>query len=275
MIDRPVGLNELQEMVKDKSFVFIVSMMQPRRIGAHLFNVKLEYEHFTPMTERNNDYIAIEMTWPEVPKADRMKWWVARIPAKDMPLAQKVATESPIPMRIADGIPHIISKTGVQSFPLNGPNVFSLEYATTNLSEAELGKQEDEEIAKLWEKQKKWLIANGHADLAHDGDHSEQVLGNPALLLIIENFKPDNINPSKDDIKAILLGDINRALKVHRAYFDATENPTIDGLLTAFGHAGGFRRPTAEESQDPKYAIYPLPWTERHWASLNTKQKRI
>ena len=52
-------------------------------------------------------------------------WMVISVPFADKPLAEAVAQETG--MRLADGVPHCFHAGGRDVFPLQGPNVWTLE----------------------------------------------------------------------------------------------------------------------------------------------------
>ena len=53
-ISRPMSDEELREMTKDESRIFILGMLVPPRIGVTLFGTILEYRHYPPGTSRND-----------------------------------------------------------------------------------------------------------------------------------------------------------------------------------------------------------------------------
>jgi len=139
---------ELRRFSNDERFIHFVSMSTPRRPGVMLFAVKLEHWHFPPDTEKNDDFVLHVIEW------QNMLWMVVSIPRQYMNLAKKIAAESGL--RIADGIPTIITPGGTQPFPIDSDNVFTLENVPGHaIYEHEFGEiekllaQENEEITEI------------------------------------------------------------------------------------------------------------------------------
>ncbi len=116
----PINVEELQKRANDPGKVhFIVHMERP---GARLFCVHLEYTHYPPRTERNNEFELIFYKWP----ADVMlQWVIVTIPASDFPLAEEAAKESGLVIK--DSVPMCFSGGDQHIFPMSGPTVYSLE----------------------------------------------------------------------------------------------------------------------------------------------------
>jgi hypothetical protein len=266
-------MQELKEMVQDQSYVYIVTMLFPPRPGGMLFSTKLEYEHYRPLTPANRDFVPLKIRWPE---DEEMHWWVIRIPAKDFAIAKTVAAECPIKMRIADGIPHILGGPhGVRRFPLDGPNVFSLENAEPVGAVQSLLEKEKAEVEKLWKVQQKWLLDNGfekEADENYEPDNP--IIGTPSLILLATAQSFELMRA--DDVKMMMVGDHQRAMKVLEQYLSSTSNPQIDDFLMALYDAKGFRVAEVGDVQNTKLPIMFIPWGshERHWSYLKTKKRR-
>jgi hypothetical protein len=92
------------------------------RIGAGLFNVKMEYTYFAPRSGRNNLFELVLMKWP---KPNALFWSICSFPIEYRPQAELVAKECGL--RLADGIPTIFDSDGAHQFPLDGPTVYTLE----------------------------------------------------------------------------------------------------------------------------------------------------
>jgi len=92
------------------------------RIGAGLFNVKMEYTYFAPRSGRNYLFEMVMMRWPD---ANTFLWAIASFPIEYRPQAEAMAKECGL--RLADGIPTIFDHKGAHQFPLEGPTVFTLE----------------------------------------------------------------------------------------------------------------------------------------------------
>lgn len=293
MLDRPLQSDEIKQMVAlrnpdgQPTYAFICCMREPYRIGTLLFSQKLEYDHYTPETPAEHDFIPMKIFWPEEEK-DRIEWWVIRIPYKDLPVAKAVAASSAIPMRIGDGVPNLIDAEGVKSWPWPGPNVFTLENtersgAYDNRKHRMLQELEAAEQAKLDRQQENFLISKG---LMKPGEtlsslrKEAKVIGKPSLLVFIRPGLKMTDEPKAGDVKLILVGDVNRA---HDIYKEFIKKPspiplTIDAFMAALMTADGFRKPTEKELTDRKLQMHCIPWrdippnaTSLHWANISPK----
>jgi hypothetical protein len=139
---------ELRRFSSDERFIHFVGMAKPRRPGVNLFAIKLEHWYFPPDTEKNNDFILHIIEW------QNMTWMVISIPREYMDLAKKIAAKSGL--RIADGIPTIITSKRIQPFPMDSDNVFTLEnvsehavYGSGFVAIEKLLACEDAEIRKI------------------------------------------------------------------------------------------------------------------------------
>jgi len=108
---------------KDTSKLHLIVDMG--RIGAKLFNVKMEYTHFAPRSGKNNLFEFALMRWPD---PQSFLWAIASFPIEYRPQAEAIAKECGL--RLADGIPTIFDHKGAHQFPLEGPTVFTLENIT-------------------------------------------------------------------------------------------------------------------------------------------------
>jgi len=88
------------------------------RPGANLFMIKLEYTHFVPGTDANDDFLVWQISF------DGLPFFLLSIPADKKNLAYKVAGETG--MKISDGIPILIGGGAEQAFPVAGKNTFTL-----------------------------------------------------------------------------------------------------------------------------------------------------
>ena len=144
---------EIQRLARDERLVHFAGTIIPPRVGVRLFVVKLEYFYFEPGTPRNDEFIFHVINWQD------MNWVVVSIPKEYMELAKKVATE--VGLRIADGVPHVITARQVYVFPMNTENVFTLEnvsgHEVYNGNEErimELLAEESQEIEEIFDKHK-------------------------------------------------------------------------------------------------------------------------
>lgn len=110
---------ELEEFLRNQDYISFVGMIAPRRPGVQLCFVTLEYRYYIPDTPRNEKYFLRIFEWQNT------VWAMVSIPREDKHLMEEVAAECGL--RIADGIPHMISAEGVIPFPAGTNNVFTLE----------------------------------------------------------------------------------------------------------------------------------------------------
>jgi len=121
----------LIEATKNRSKLFIIGMLFPRRLGAMLFSSLLEHRYYKPGTADNEKFILHLINWQE------MHWWVIEIPREDIDKATKTAEE--VGLKFADGIPTMIAsergKIGWQPFPVtDGRNIVSIEYLPNHVA---------------------------------------------------------------------------------------------------------------------------------------------
>lgn len=114
----PAQFAELRQMITPDKIGFLVTM-QPRRIGGYAFMSFLEHRWFTPVPAPSKDYELARIEW------EGMLLFLCLIPKSKLPAAQAIARE--LGLRFADGVPHVISSQGVAVFPIDEPNVFTLE----------------------------------------------------------------------------------------------------------------------------------------------------
>jgi hypothetical protein len=162
-----IVIDDLIQMSKDLTLYHVVSLYD--RPGAAYFANYLEYTYFTPDTPENDLMNFITFRWED------HHWSILSVP-----IEYKYACETACEManlRLADGVPIIMGgnslgivasmrptslseslKDQVRFFPLNGPNVFTLENKNGSIMYEGRGGQQDarnEEIYKLnklWEK---------------------------------------------------------------------------------------------------------------------------
>lgn len=116
---REATMEDIAEFVRDPRNVHYLGMMVPPRPGVRIFSTRLEYEHFVPGTTRNELYKIAIINWED------FIWILVSIPTGDASLAEKIAEECGL--RFADGVPTIIASEGIVQFPINEPNLFTLE----------------------------------------------------------------------------------------------------------------------------------------------------
>lgn len=114
---RPADLADFAKAITPDKVGYIC-MLNPRRIGVLAFITFLEYRHFPPKPF-NDDFQMALVRW------EMMEYAVVVIPRAKEDLARVILKE--LGLRIADGIPRCISSTGTCSFPIDLPNVFTIE----------------------------------------------------------------------------------------------------------------------------------------------------
>jgi hypothetical protein len=146
-----VSDEQFQEITRNEKLINLVGCLSPRRVGVQIFNVRLEYFYFEPGTPKNDEYILHIINW------QGMIWSVVSIPKECLEIAKKVAQETGL--KIADGIPYLISSEQTVSFPITTPNVLTLEnakgspvYKNDFKIIEELLDKEDAEIQEIQEK---------------------------------------------------------------------------------------------------------------------------
>jgi len=110
---------ELQKIIRDEKFIFLVGMIFPPRPGVMPFLTQLEHNYFPPGTKKNNEFIMVISAWKDV------NWVIAGIPKEYMEKAKRIADS--FRLKIIDGIPYMVIEGELISFPINGKNVFTLE----------------------------------------------------------------------------------------------------------------------------------------------------
>lgn len=110
-------IQEIKKQLSNPDLITYVAMSE--RPGVSLFSVLLEHTFYKPGTSDNEKFIMHLIKW------ERILWFVITIPAIEKNRAEVVAKKSGI--RIADGVPSMITSKGVAQFPLDMKNVFTLE----------------------------------------------------------------------------------------------------------------------------------------------------
>lgn len=96
-----------------------VCMIDPPRIGAAAFIAFLEHRYFTPVPLPRDDFELAEVFWEE------MVIFILVIPGSYRAQAETIARE--LGLRFANGVPHVFSGAGERHFPVDVPNLFTLE----------------------------------------------------------------------------------------------------------------------------------------------------
>lgn len=89
------------------------------RPGVDPYIRQLELTYFPPGTRHNADFEMRQVRW------GGLMYRVATIPARRRPFAERLLDR--FHLRIADGVPHDISASGVDRFPLAVDSAFTLE----------------------------------------------------------------------------------------------------------------------------------------------------
>jgi hypothetical protein len=105
------------EVAEDRSFLFIFAMSQ--RPGAMRFFHELEHTFFPPRSPLNEQFAMLFVYWQD------LMFMGCRVPMDMQPCTSLTAQRTE--MRIADGVPTMMGGGDVFRFPVNGPNVFTLE----------------------------------------------------------------------------------------------------------------------------------------------------
>lgn len=156
---------------KDTSKLHLI--VDTSRIGAGLFNVKMEYTYFAPRSGKNYLFEMVMMRWPD---ANSFLWTIASFPIEFRPQAEALAKECGL--RFADGIPTVLNEDGAHQFPLEGPTVYTLEnisghqvYSNDRAKIESLKKEEHDAIDLIINADRAKL----HAEMREQGYSDEQI----------------------------------------------------------------------------------------------------
>ena len=137
-----------EKIIADDTLVLFLFMFHPRMPGTYLFTTRLQYLHFPPDTDKNEEFIF------GTSSLGGTLWAMIGIPKYYLGLAKKIADECGL--NIVDGMPHLFSGKEATSFLSDGKNMFSLENAEdseayrSNPQEIEdIIKKENEEISEI------------------------------------------------------------------------------------------------------------------------------
>lgn len=120
-MQQPITLEEIKEkcLVPGKSNFAVLAW----RVGVNGWMTELEYTHFKPDTEANNDFWLSLMKWPDDSK---MLWVIVTIPSSYEKIALALLWKHGLKTMV--GHTHMaIDSKGPHVFPLQGENVFCLE----------------------------------------------------------------------------------------------------------------------------------------------------
>lgn len=102
-----------------------VCQVNPPRLGVRAFIQELEYTHFPPLPHNDEFQVWCEL-WEEI------AWAVVVIPKEKRHLADPILAK--LGLRVADGVPHVITLEETIPFPVNQPNLFTLEHVNRHFA---------------------------------------------------------------------------------------------------------------------------------------------
>lgn len=121
--DNGVLVNEsdedLQRFFAIPSFIHYVGMLNPPRPGVADCFQTLEFTYFKPGTSRNHVFVMRVIEWEEI------LWGIVSIPIEEKHFMEKAAQVNRL--RIADGIPMMLTGNGMRRFPVSNERIFTLE----------------------------------------------------------------------------------------------------------------------------------------------------
>lgn len=132
-------------------FHIIFMMTRP---GANRFQTYLEHEYYPPGTPENDKFQWRVLKWNQI------NWCIISIPLEDRQNAYDAAAETK--MKIADGIPTMISGEGVERFPLCCDRAFSLENQPNSVIYEPGGSQDEVHLERL--QVDEYLRSKGYSD---------------------------------------------------------------------------------------------------------------
>lgn len=110
---------DIDKFFDDQKYIHYIGMISPPRPGVALCLTELEHTHYPPGSPKNDNFLLRILKWSE------MVWVVVSIPISDKHLMEEVASKCGL--RIANGVPTILSSSGDEQFPVNNERVFTLE----------------------------------------------------------------------------------------------------------------------------------------------------
>lgn len=111
--------NDLKTFMNDPYFIHYVGMLIPPRPGFDDCVQQLEFSYFKPGTKRNDLFHLRVISWEDI------VWGVVSIPISEKRLMETVAAACRL--RVANGVPCVISADGFKSFPFENSRMFTLE----------------------------------------------------------------------------------------------------------------------------------------------------
>ena len=114
-----IPIEELIQFTSDNNYISFVGMENPRRFGVLLFHTAIEMKCFIPGTPLNELFQIHKLKWNDI------IYSVITIPNKYMDEAMMIAEKSHL--RISNGIITMMTKDGIELFPLKTKNVYSFQ----------------------------------------------------------------------------------------------------------------------------------------------------
>ncbi|MFC1594805.1 hypothetical protein ACFL3E_00035 [Patescibacteria group bacterium] len=111
--------DEVRAFVSDPKYTHFVGMLEPPRPGVIECITALELTHYKPDTPRNDDFHLRIINWSDI------AWILVSIPTNEVCLME--STADACGLRIANGVPTMISQGEFSQFPANNERVFTLE----------------------------------------------------------------------------------------------------------------------------------------------------
>lgn len=110
---------DINELLKRRDFIHYIGMVNPPRPGVQECLTALEYTYFLPGTVLNDEFQLTVVEWNDI------GWVIVSIPLTKASLMETVAHQCGL--RIADGIPMMITGEGSERFPFANKNTYVLE----------------------------------------------------------------------------------------------------------------------------------------------------
>lgn len=149
MTSIPVTTKQIQDFVDSKKdYHHYLGIIVPYRPGVKICFTRVEYELFTPDTEKNDMFHMYILNWKET------KYAMFSVPSIFSSQVEKIATECGI--KLIKGFPLIIDGEGFHQFPIHSDSLFHMEntkghivYENKQLTIDDLMREENEKIKKI------------------------------------------------------------------------------------------------------------------------------
>lgn len=110
---------DINELLNRRDLVHYIGMVNPPRPGIRECFTTLEYIHFPPGTALNDEFQLAVVEWNDI------GWIIVSIPLTKASLMETVARQCGL--RVADGIPMMVTGEGFERFPFTNGNTYVLE----------------------------------------------------------------------------------------------------------------------------------------------------